>query len=72
LPARYRDRNDLVGNLEPSAPLFHPEPVVEIPMRIIGDYQAEMDRIRAYNFAHFYAAPPFRSAPYRHRSLRRS
>jgi hypothetical protein len=72
LPARYRDPSRDVGNLEPGATLFRPEPVEVIPMRIIGDYQAELDRIRAHNFAHAYAAPPFRSAPYRTRSLRRS
>jgi hypothetical protein len=46
--------------------------VIEIPVRIIGDFQAEMDRQRVHTNAAFYAAPVYRSAPYRQRSLRRS
>jgi hypothetical protein len=71
LASRYRDHNALVGNLHPGQSALA-EPVLEvIPMRIIGDYQAELDRIRAHNFAHAYAARPFRSAPFRHSIHRR-
>ena len=70
MPARYRDRNDLVGNLEPGETPFCPE-IEVIPMRIIGDYQAELDRIRAYTNNQFYAPPRFRSAPFRHSIHRR-
>ena len=50
MPARYRDHNALVGNLHPGQPALA-EPVVEvIPMRIVTNYQAELDRQRALAF----------------------
>ena len=71
MAARYRDHNALVGNLHPGQSALA-EPVLEvIPMRIIGDYQAELDRIRAHTNNQFYARPAYRPAPFRKRSLRR-
>jgi hypothetical protein len=68
---RYRDRSRDVGNLPEGQTLFG-EPIVEVVAGRSYTYEAELARIRAHNFGHAYAAPPYRPAPYRHRSLRRS
>jgi hypothetical protein len=71
LAARYVDPENAKGNLEPGQALFHPEPLEVIAGRSYT-YEAELARIRAHNFAHAYAPPAYRSAPFRTRSLRRT
>lgn len=51
MPARYRDRNEVVGNLHPGQALYA-EPIVDtIPAGRSYTYEEELARIRAFNFA---------------------
>ena len=59
-----------VGNLAEGQTLFG-EPIVEVIAGRSYTYEAELARIRAHNFGHANAAPAYRPAPYRFRSLRR-
>jgi hypothetical protein len=68
LAARYRDRNAIVGNLEPGATLFRPEPVETIPM---NPWSAdELIAAHRQRNAMRVAAPP-KAGPFRHSIHRR-
>jgi hypothetical protein len=72
LASRYRDHNAQVGNLHPGQTLFA-EPIVDtIPAGRSYTYEEELARIRAFNFAHYNARPPYRPAPFKSPSLRRT
>ena len=69
---RYRDRSRDVGNL-PEGQALYAEPIVDtIPAGRSYSYEQELSRIRAFNFAHYNARPPYRPAPFKSRSLRRT
>jgi hypothetical protein len=68
---RHRDHNDLVGNLAEGQRFFG-ERIVEVIEGRSYTYEADIARQRAYNFAHYNAPKPYRSAPFRTRSLRRN
>jgi hypothetical protein len=70
LASRYVDPAKSLGNLEPGEMLFRPAPVEVIPMT---PYSADelIAAHRAHHRGRGSAPAPFRSAPYRHRSLRR-
>jgi hypothetical protein len=68
LATRYRDRNAQVGNLEPGATLFRPEPVETFPM---NPYSAdELIAIHRQRNGMRTAAPR-KAGPFRHSIHRR-
>jgi hypothetical protein len=69
LAARYRDRNAQVGNLLPGQPLFAERIVATIPMNPWS--WAELIALHRTRNSFRDAATPFRSPPFKTRSLRR-
>jgi hypothetical protein len=72
LAARYRDHNAQVGNLHPGQTPFAEQIVDVIPAGRSYRWDDESARIRAFNFGHANAAPAWRPASFKTRSLRRT
>jgi hypothetical protein len=74
--ARFRDELPVPVPAAPGERVLGEQLFCERTVEVIEGrsytYAGELARIRAHNFGHANAPPPYCSAPYRQRSLRRS